>query len=55
MNLKLFLLSTAILLAIASLPATAQKFLPKTIQFKGDPEYSNEELMAAAGLKGTGR
>jgi outer membrane protein insertion porin family len=31
--------------------AAAQKFLPKTIQFKGDPEYSDEELMAAAGLK----
>jgi outer membrane protein insertion porin family len=42
-------LSGAILLT-ASL-ATAQKFLPKTIQFKGDPEYSDQELMDAAGLK----
>ncbi len=36
--------------------AAAQKFQPKSIQFKGDPEYSvtlrgDEELMAAAGLK----
>jgi outer membrane protein assembly factor BamA len=29
----------------------AQKFAPKTIQFKGDPEYSDKELMQAAGLK----
>jgi outer membrane protein assembly factor BamA len=33
-------------------PAHAQKFIPKTIQFKGDPEYSTEELLSAAGLKG---
>ncbi|MGA2572069.1 MAG: hypothetical protein ABSF23_16290 [Terracidiphilus sp.] len=32
-------------------PAPAQKFLPKTIQFKGAPEYSGQELLAAAGLK----
>jgi len=31
--------------------ATAQKFQPKTIQFKGAPEYSNQELLDAAGLK----
>src|ERR1039457_591415 len=35
----------------ASQPASAQKFQPKTIQFKGDPEYSDQELLAAAGLK----
>ncbi|MGB6192330.1 MAG: hypothetical protein WBF42_07680 [Terracidiphilus sp.] len=35
----------------ASLPAVGQKFLPKSIQFKGAPEYSEEELLAAAGLK----
>lgn len=35
----------------ASLPAVSQKFLPKSIQFKGAPEYSEEELLAAAGLK----
>jgi outer membrane protein insertion porin family len=38
-------------LVAASLPLSAQKFLPKTIQFKGAPEYSDQELMAAAGLK----
>ena len=32
-------------------PASAQKFLPKSIQFQGDPEYSTEELLAAPGLK----
>jgi outer membrane protein insertion porin family len=46
-----FLLLTAIVLLASSLPIAAQKFLPKTIQFKGAPEYSDEELMAAAGLK----
>ncbi len=35
----------------AAQPAAAQKFIPKTIQFKGDPEYSDQELMAAAQLK----
>lgn len=34
-----------------SLPVPAQKFQPKTIQFKGDPEYTDQELLAAAGLK----
>jgi outer membrane protein assembly factor BamA len=46
-----FLLLTAIVLLASCLPAPAQKFLPKTIQFKGAPEFSDEELMAAAGLK----
>src|SRR5208282_1076175 len=46
----LLLLTTTVLFA-ASLPADAQKFLPKSIQFKGDPEYSDQELLAAAGLK----
>jgi outer membrane protein assembly factor BamA len=32
-------------------PVPAQKFQPKTIQFKGDPEYSDKEMMDAAGLK----
>ena len=31
--------------------ASAQKFIPKSIQFKGAPEYSDQELMAAAGLQ----
>jgi len=51
MKRTLFLLSTAVLLFSASLPCGAQKFLPKTIQFKGDPEYSDQELLAASGLK----
>lgn len=38
-------------LQIALLPANAQKFLPKNIVFKGAPEYSSQELLAAAGLK----
>lgn len=46
-----FLFLAAVFLLASSLPAPAQKFLPKTIQFKGAPEYSDEELMAAAGLK----
>jgi outer membrane protein assembly factor BamA len=46
-----FLILTAVFFLASSLPAAAQKFLPKTIQFKGAPEYSDQELMAAAGLK----
>jgi outer membrane protein assembly factor BamA len=41
----------AALLLLLALPATGQQFLPKSIQFKGDPEYSVEELLDAAGLK----
>ena len=36
--LLVFLAAAALL--SASLPAAAQQFQPKTIQFKGDPEYS---------------
>jgi len=46
--------SLVVVLAIvvfAALPVAGQKFLPKTIQFKGDPEYSDQELLDAAGLK----
>lgn len=42
-------LAIGVLLPFA-LNAAAQKFQPRTIQFKGDPEYSVQELMAAAGL-----
>jgi outer membrane protein assembly factor BamA len=42
---------TAIVLFLASIPTAAQKFQPKNIVFKGDPEYSDEELLKAAGLK----
>jgi len=51
MKHTLFLLLTALVLFASGKPASAQKFQPKTIQFKGAPEYSDEELMAAAGLK----
>lgn len=32
-------------------PVPAQKFQPKTIQFNGDPEYTEKELLDAAQLK----
>jgi len=32
-------------------PAAAQKVLPRSIQFQGAPEYSDQELLDAAGLK----
>jgi len=51
MKRPILLLLTAILLLSSSLPSSAQKYLPKTIQFKGDPEYSDQELLTAAGLK----
>lgn len=51
MKLKYFLLLEAVLCLSALPHASAQKFQPKTIQFKGDPEYSDQELLAAAGLK----
>ena len=35
----------------AALTVQAQKFIPKTIQFIGDQEYSTDELLAASGLK----
>jgi outer membrane protein assembly factor BamA len=44
-------LAAAIVLLLVCHLAPAQKFLPKTIQFKGAPEYSDQELMAAANLK----
>jgi outer membrane protein assembly factor BamA len=51
MKRTFFLLLTAIVFLSATPPAAAQKYLPKTIQFKGAPEYSDEELLAASGLK----
>src|SRR3954463_7222612 len=38
-------------LLCTTVPLQAQKFIPKSIQFNGDPEYSNDELIAFAGLK----
>lgn len=39
------------LLALCCVTAVGQKFQPKTIVFKGAPEYSDDELLAAAGMK----
>ena len=50
MKRTFFLLLTVLVLA-SSQSAATQKFQPKTIQFEGAPEYSGEELLAAAGLK----
>jgi outer membrane protein assembly factor BamA len=44
------LLSTILLLSVSS-PATAQKYQPKAIQFAGAPEYPEQELKTAVGLK----
>lgn len=38
-------------LVAVAFPVSAQKFLPKSIQFKGDPDHSTQELLAAAGLQ----
>jgi len=52
MKRTFYLLLTALVYLAAGQPAAAQqKFTPKTIQFKGAPEYSDQELLAAAGLK----
>lgn len=44
------ILASAIVVCSPS-ETSAQKFIPKTIQFQGAPDYSNDELLAAAGLK----
>jgi outer membrane protein insertion porin family len=46
---SLFLGSTLIL--SLQLAASGQQFKPKSIQFKGDPEFSDQELLDAAGLQ----
>lgn len=51
MRQPVFLVLAALAVAVAARPAAAQKFQPKSIQFQGDPEYTNDELLAAAGLK----
>jgi outer membrane protein assembly factor BamA len=51
MKRPFLLVLAAIGLFSASLPVAAQKFLPKNIVFKGVPEYSDNELLAASGLK----
>lgn len=45
------LLCSAVLLCTCSPAAAGQTFTPKTIQFKGAPEYTTEELLEASGLK----
>ena len=45
-----FILTVLILLG-TSLSSAAQKFTPKAIEFKGAPDYSDQELLAAAQLK----
>jgi outer membrane protein insertion porin family len=51
MRQPVFLFLAALAVAAAVRPAAAQKFQPKAILFQGDPEYSSDELLAAAGLK----
>jgi len=51
MQRKLSGLLIAVAVGLWCAQAGAQNFIPKTIQFKGAPEYSDQELLAAAGLK----
>jgi outer membrane protein insertion porin family len=51
MRCAIFLLLAALAVFVSVRPLPAQKFLPKSIQFKGAPEYSDEELLAATALK----
>jgi len=51
MHRSLALLLIPVVFLSGALPLAGQEFLPKSIQFKGDPEYSNQELLSAAGLK----
>jgi outer membrane protein assembly factor BamA len=53
MRLQFSVVVSAVLLAGAcpAHTAVAQNFIPKTIQFKGVPDYTDAELSAAAGLK----
>jgi outer membrane protein assembly factor BamA len=50
-NRGIFFLLTAVVAATLSSQLVAQKFLPKSIQFKGASGYSDEDLISAAGLK----
>jgi len=51
MRTKAAVLLGIMLCLAAPLAVRGQKFQPKTIQFKGAPDYSTEELLAAAELK----
>jgi outer membrane protein assembly factor BamA len=47
-NLAVALAATLVSTAVA---VQAQQFIPKSIQFQGDPEYTNDEMLAASGLR----
>lgn len=51
MRLPISAFFVAFAAACVALHVSAQKFTPKTIQFQGAPDYSNDELLSAAGLK----
>jgi outer membrane protein assembly factor BamA len=51
MKRAFFLLTLSIVLLSAMLPAATQVFYPKSIQFKGAPEYTDKDLLAGMGLK----
>lgn len=51
MRHRVYWLFAAFAVFVVLRPALSQKFLPKSVQFNGVPEYSNQELMSAAGLK----
>jgi outer membrane protein assembly factor BamA len=51
MTLKLIFLPSALSLLLCASIASAQSFVPKSFLFKGDPDHTNTELTAAAGLK----
>ncbi len=47
----MILLLAAVTVFAAVRPAASQKFLPKSIKFQGDPEFTDDELLATAQLK----
>jgi outer membrane protein assembly factor BamA len=51
MKTKLIVGFCSVLLFLSAPLLPAQKFMPKSIQFKGADGYSDQELLAAAGLK----
>lgn len=51
MSRRFLLPLAALLFCFAASTAPAQKFQPKHIHFTGDPEYTDQELADAAGLK----
>jgi outer membrane protein assembly factor BamA len=51
MRQRIFSLFALIAVFVAFNSASAQKFLPKSIRFQGASEYSDNELLAATGLK----